>query len=185
MSGGALAHELRQVLLEIDARAGSMSEPPTIYLVGAGTLVLDGISRRATQDMDFIADRGGDLFVNVVTDSGVHSHRVPSGLVSMPRGWRERATPLSGIRPKHARFLVPTLADRLMDKLARGSATDWQDIEAIVNSSVCPDPAVVGGLAATVLADPPSSVFDPATFRANFVLLSKLFVKAGRLPPEL
>ena len=171
--------------MEIDTRAGSLSEPPTIYLVGAGTLVLDGISRRATQDLDFIADRGGDLFVNVVTDSGVHSHRVSPGLVSMPRGWRERAVPLSGFLGKHVRFLVPTLADRLMDKLSRGSATDWQDIEAIVQSSVCPDPAALGGLATAVLTDPPSSVFDPATFRANFARLSELHLRAGRLPPEL
>ena len=185
MRGGDLAYELRQVLLEIDARAASLSEPPTIYLVGAGTLVLDGISRRATQDMDFIVDRGGDLFVNVVTDSGVHSHCVPPGLVSMPGGWRERAVPLSGFQGKYARFLVPTLADRVMDKVSRGSATDWEDIEAIVQSSACPDPAVLGGLAAAVLADPPSSVFDSATFRVNFARLSELYVGAGRLPLKL
>ncbi|MCU0724330.1 MAG: DUF6036 family nucleotidyltransferase [Planctomycetes bacterium] len=180
-----LVDELRRVLAEIDERAGSLPEPPDIFLVGAGTLVLEGISRRATQDLDFVADRAGDLFVNVVTEAGVHSHRVPAGLVSMARGWRDRAVPLAGFTARHARFLVPALADRLMDKLARGSATDWQDIEAIVTSPACPEPEVVGHRAAEVLADPPSSVFDPAVFRANFDRLAMLYGRAGRRAPEL
>jgi len=184
VSGEDLIGELLQVLREMDDRVGSIEERPTVYLVGAGTLVLAGITRRSTQDLDFIADQGGDLLANIVTDAGVHSHRVRAGLVSMPRGWRERATPLPGFQGNHIRFLVPTLADRLIDKLSRGSATDWQDIEAIVRSDDCPEPEDLGRLTASLLSDPPSTVFDPAAFRANLERLAELYVEAGQTPPS-
>lgn len=176
MKSKGLVIHLRRVLREMDQRASSLAERPTVYLVGAGTLVLEGITDRATQDLDFLTDGPEDVFVNVVTSEGVHSHRVPIGLVSMPRGWRDRANPLPGFRARHARFLVPSLADRLVDKLSRGSATDWDDITAIVRSSKCPDVEVVRALAASVLADPPSSVFSAESFRKHYERLSGLFL---------
>jgi hypothetical protein len=167
MSPTTLSAALRAVLREMDRRAAGLVQPPVVYVVGAGALVLEGISRRATQDLDYVCDTHAPLFVNVLSPAGVYSHCVPPGLVSMPRGWRERAEPLPGFRARHVRVLLPELLDRMMDKLARGSGTDWDDLAAIAKSRVCPPADSIRERAATVLVDPPSSVFDAGIFREN------------------
>ena len=120
MSATTLSAALRAILREMDRRAAGLTPPPVVYVVGAGALVLQGISRRATQDLDFVCDTQAALFVNILTPAGVYSHCVPPGLVSMPRGWRDRAEPLPGCRARHVRVLLPELLDRMMDKLASG-----------------------------------------------------------------
>jgi hypothetical protein len=179
-----LSRELRAVLAEMDSRAAGMEPRPVIYLVGAGALVLAGITERATQDLDFIADQHGDLFVNVITNGGLFSHRVPAGLVSMPKGWRERCTPLGGVDLLNVTVLVPNLADRMLDKVARGSATDWDDLTAIVRSRECPAPETVAQRAVALLAAPTSSVFEEASFRANFRRLQGVYAAAGQRLPD-
>jgi hypothetical protein len=176
----SLSDELRLVLVEIDERSAGIAPRPVIYLVGAGALVLAGITERATEDLDFLCDGQGDRFVNVITPGGTFSHRVPTGLVCMPAGWRERARPLVGVALANVAVLVPDLTDRMLDKVSRGSATDWDDLVAIVRSPDCPAPERVASRANELLRAPTSSVFDEASFRANYERLRSLFSTTGR-----
>jgi hypothetical protein len=164
----------------MDERAAGLQPRPTVYLVGAGALVLTGVTGRATLDLDFICDGPGERFVNVITAGGILSRRVPAGLVAMPPGWRDRALPLAGVDFPNLVVLVPELADRLLDKVARGTAPDWDDLAAIVGSAECPEATAIRSRALALLASPSSSVFEEPAFRRNYKRLQGLLRASGR-----
>jgi len=180
-----LKQEVFSLIKAFDDRAVTVSTKPTLYLVGAGSLLLEGIGSRATGDLDFICDEGSVLFENIISETGFHSHSVPPGLVSMPRGWRKRCREVSDVEVQNVKILIPDLQDRLIDKMARGLETDWQDIESILcNASSRIEPKHLGALAQSVLDDPPSSVFDAKQFQSNYARLQTLSERYGiSLPP--
>ena len=178
--GEELERGFRELLARFDELARASGDRPRLFLIGAGTLLLEGLISRATQDLDFICDEGGERFENQILQTGLHSHRVPGGLVSMPEGWRERSREAREFGTKHVRVFLPDIHDRLVDKLSRGLATDWQDITAVLDSA----PAgfsgrVLSERAAALLRRPTSTVFDEKRFRERFDGLRKLAAERG------
>jgi len=185
-SASFLKQEVFSLIKAFDDRAVTASPKLTLYLVGAGSLLLEGIGSRATGDLDFICDEGSALFENIISETGFHSYSVSPGLVSMPRGWRKRCREASDVEVQNVKILIPDIQDRLIDKMARGLETDWQDIEAILrNASSRMEPKHLGTLAQSVFDDPPSSVFDPGQFQRNYERLQMLSEAHGFLLPPL
>jgi hypothetical protein len=157
-----------------------------LYLVGAGSLLLDGLLSRDTTDLDFICDEVGRLFENQVLPSGIHSHRVRSGLVCMPEGWRERSREVPDLGTRHIRIFIPDIHDRVLDKVARGLATDWQDVAAVLAS---PPRGFSGDTLAqrarSLIRKPTSTVFDAAEFREGFERLREIAGKKEISIPSL
>jgi hypothetical protein len=177
---------LRKLIRRFDEIAEGREPPPRIYLLGAGSLVLEGLVRRSTSDLDFICDEEGKLFENQVLPGGIHSHRVRSGLVCMSRGWRERSREALEFDARHVRLFIPDIHDRVLDKVARGLATDWQDVEAVLDAR----PSGFRGetltdRARSLLACPTSSVFDAAEFREGFLRLVQMAGKRELSVPPL
>jgi hypothetical protein len=143
--------------------------PPRLYLVGAGSLLLEGLLTRDTTEIDFVCDEVGKLFENQVLPGGLHSHRVRSGLVCMPEGWRERSREILDLGTRHIRIFIPDIHDRVLDKVARGLATDWQDVATVLDSL---PPGFSGDTLAerarSLIRKPTSTVFDAAEFREGF-----------------
>ncbi len=97
--GESLESDLRALIARFDALAEESGDRPAVFIIGAGSLLLEGLVARATQDLDFICDEEGERFENQVLPNGLHSHRVPSGLVSMPEaGEKEAAKHASSAR---------------------------------------------------------------------------------------
>ncbi len=84
---------LRKLILRFDDLAAGRESRPRLYLVGAGSLLFEGLLTRDTTDLDLVCDEVGKLFENQVLPGGLHSHRVRSGLVCMPEGWRCHSRP--------------------------------------------------------------------------------------------
>ena len=181
-----LEAELRQLIAHFDAAAAKEGVRPAVYIVGAGSLVLEGLTTRATRDLDFICEERGKLFENQILPGGLHSHRVPAGLVSMPIGWRERSREARELGAQHVRVFIPDIHDRLVDKLSRGLATDWQDIAAVLEARPAGvSVAVLAERANSLLENPTSTVFDREDFRQGFERLRKLAGEKGLSVPAL
>lgn len=177
---------LQTLIARFDDLAASRGDRPKLYLIGAGTLLLEGLIVRTTQDLDFICDQEGERFENQVLPTGLHSHRVPSGLVSMPAGWRERSREASEFATRYVRVFVPDIHDRVIDKLARGLATDWQDITAVLESP--PDNfagKILTDRATLLLRRPTSTVFDERRFREQFERLRTVAARHQIQLPDL
>lgn len=182
----SLQAALRGIIALFDRAAEGRAESPKIYLVGAGSLVLDGLSARPTRDLDFICDQEGEIFENQILPNGLHSHRVPSGLVSMPAGWRERSREATEFKTKNIKVYVPDIHDRMVDKIARGLATDWEDIASVLTASPSGFSAgVLAERASALLRSPTSTVFEPARFRRNFERLRGLASESALTVPPL
>ena len=181
-----LETDLRALIARFDELAKVSGDRPTVFLIGASALLLEGLIARATQDLDFICDQEGERFENQVLPNGLHSHRVPSGLVSMPEGWRERSREAREFGTRYVRVFVPDIHYRVIDKLSRGLAADWQDIVAVLASP----PATFSGQilserATTLLRRPSSTVFDEKRFREGFDRLRRLAAERGVEMPDV
>ena len=166
---------LRRLIQRFDDLARDKRPRPRVYLIGAGSLLLEGLVSRDTSDLDFLCDEEGKLFENQVLSSGVHSHRVRSGLVSMPEGWRERSREILDLGTRHVRIFIPDIHDRVVDKVARGLATDWQDVAAVLDA---PPPGFSGETLAerarSLIRKPTSTVYDESEFREGYERLRRL-----------
>jgi len=170
---------LRELIRRFDELARGREPRPRVYLVGAGSFLLQGLISRETADLDFICDEAGKLFENQILAGGLHSHRVRSGLVCMPEGWRERSRELHDLGTRNIQVFIPDIHDRVLDKVARGLVTDWQDVASVLAS---PPPGFSGDTLAerarSLIRKPTSTVFDAVEFREGFERLREL---AGEL----
>jgi hypothetical protein len=177
---------LRSLVRRFDDLARDLQSRPRLYLIGAGSLLLEGLLSRNTSDLDYICDEAGKLFENQVLPGGLHSHRVRSGLVCMAEGWRERSREVLDLGVRHIRIFIPDLHDRVLDKVARGLATDWQDVAAVLDAP----PAGFSGRtlaerARSMVLHPTSTVFDAAEFRDGFERLRRIAEERKFLVPPL
>jgi hypothetical protein len=166
---------LRKLIRRFDDLAKDIRPRPRVFLVGAGSLLLEGLLSRNTTDLDFICDEAGKLFENQVLPDGLHSHRVRSGLVCMAEGWRERSREVLDLGTRHILLFIPDIHDRVLDKVARGLATDWQDVAAVLDAP----PAGFSGRilaerARSMVRHPTSTVFDASEFREGFERLRRI-----------
>ncbi len=176
---------LRKLIGRFDDLAAGQVVRPRIYLIGAGSLLLEGLLSRETADLDFICDEEGKLFENQVLPSGIHSYRVRSGLVCMPQGWRERSREVLDLGTRNVRIFIPDIHDRVVDKVSRGLATDWQDVAAVLGS---PPRGFSGETlserARSLIERPTSTIFDAGEFRVGFQRLRALAAETKiTIPP--
>ena len=72
-------------------------------------------------------------------------------------------------RKEDGDIFIPDIHDRVLDKVARGLATDWQDVAAVLAS---PPPGfsgdALGERARSLILKPTSTVFDAAEFREGY-----------------
>ena len=171
----------------VEALADHLRQCPACQDVYRETLTLhEALISRATQDLDFICDQEGERFENQVLPNGLHSHRVPSGLVSMPEGWRERSREAREFGTRYVRVFVPDIHDRVIDKLSRGLAADWQDIVAVLASPPASfSGQVLSERATALLRRPTSTVFDENRFREAFIRLRRLAAERGVEMPDV
>jgi hypothetical protein len=181
-----IGEDLLKLIRRFDDLAKGREPRPVLYLIGAGALVLEGLLSRETTDLDFICDGEGKLFENQVLPTGVHSHRVRSGLVCMPAGWRERSRESLDLGTRHIRLFIPDIHDRVVDKVARGLATDWQDVAAVLESPPLGlSGATLAERARALIRAPTSTVFDGEEFRAGFDRLRDLAAERKVAVPSL
>lgn len=181
-----ICQDLLKLIRRFDDLAKGREPRPLLYLIGAGALVLEGLISRYTTDLDFICDGEGKLFENQVLPTGVHSHRVRSGLACMPAGWRERSREILDLGTRHIRVLIPDIHDRVVDKVARGLATDWQDVAAVLEAPPLGfSGAALAERARTLIREPTSTVFEAAEFRAGFDRLRALAAERKVIVPPL
>ncbi len=82
---------------------------------------------------------------------------------------RERSREILDLGTRHIHIFIPDIHDRVLDKVARGLATDWQDVAAVLGS---PPPGFSGDTLAerarSLIRNPTSTLFEAAEFREGF-----------------
>ena len=94
-----LETDLRALIARFDELAKVSGDRPTVFLIGASALLLEGLIARATQDLDFICDQEGERFENQVLPNGLHPIAYPPASCRCPRaGEKEAAKHASSAR---------------------------------------------------------------------------------------